>query len=244
VRPRLLQHILEKKNQDGGPATRDPVMLAPIARRLSQQSSSDDSEASTAEVTKIQQKLFEIVAQCLLALKQFSPDLCEILLDQSMDISEFEPFLKIGFSTPSVEQDSEPTFGTMVSSINICLKFLTKIEPKMSPSKNADPEPVPIKKSLILFVMENSLQLLMSQAVRYLKDPNLSARDKQLLKRELSAELNSFYQSLLRHYKRSPTSPAASPQAGSKKSMSESMLSIQEHSFFRLVDVFVRQVLR
>ena len=44
-----------------------------------------------------------------------------------MDISEFEPFLKIGFSTPSVEQDSEPTFGTMVSSINICLKFLTKV---------------------------------------------------------------------------------------------------------------------
>ena len=50
-----------------------------------------------------------------------------------------------------------------------------------------------VSRSLILFVMENSLQLLMSQAVRYLKEPTLSARDKQLLKRELSAELVSFF---------------------------------------------------
>lgn len=44
-----------------------------------------------------------------------------------MDISEYEPFLKIGFSTPSADRDSEPTFGTMVSCINICLRLLTKV---------------------------------------------------------------------------------------------------------------------
>ena len=44
---------------------------------------------------------------------------------------------------------------------------------------------------MVLFVLENSLLVTMSQAVRYLKDPNLSLRDKQLLKRELGSELVS-----------------------------------------------------
>lgn len=44
---------------------------------------------------------------------------------------------------------------------------------------------------LVLFVLENSLLLIMSQACRYLKEPTLSARDKQLLKRELGADLVS-----------------------------------------------------
>ena len=45
-----------------------------------------------------------------------------------------------------------------------------------------------------MFVMENALYLIMSQAVRYLREPNFPPRDKQLLKRELSAELVSSKQ--------------------------------------------------
>ena len=39
------------------------------------------------------------------------------------------------------------------------------------------------------FVMENALMLIMTQVMRCIRDPNLSQRDKQLLKRELGAEL-------------------------------------------------------
>lgn len=44
-----------------------------------------------------------------------------------------------------------------------------------------------------MFLMENSLVLIMSQSMRYLRDINLSQRDKQLLKRELSAELVRYF---------------------------------------------------
>ena len=40
-----------------------------------------------------------------------------------------------------------------------------------------------------MYVLENCLMLVMSQAVLYLRIPSLSSRDKQLIKRELGAEL-------------------------------------------------------
>ena len=42
-----------------------------------------------------------------------------------------------------------------------------------------------------MFVMESALHLIMSQAVRYLREAALAPREKQLLRRELSAELVS-----------------------------------------------------
>ena len=42
---------------------------------------------------------------------------------------------------------------------------------------------------MVMFVMENALMLTMTQVMRCIRDPNLSQRDKQLLKRELGAEL-------------------------------------------------------
>lgn len=40
-----------------------------------------------------------------------------------------------------------------------------------------------------MFVMENALYLVMSQAMRLLRDPGLPQTDKQLLKRELGTEM-------------------------------------------------------
>lgn len=40
-----------------------------------------------------------------------------------------------------------------------------------------------------MFTMENCFYVLVSQAVRYLKDPAIVPRDKQRLKQELSSEL-------------------------------------------------------
>lgn len=46
-----------------------------------------------------------------------------------------------------------------------------------------------ISRSLLMFTMENCFYVLISQAVRYLKDPVIVPRDKQRLKQELSSEL-------------------------------------------------------
>lgn len=42
-----------------------------------------------------------------------------------------------------------------------------------------------------MFTMENCFYLLISQAVRYLRDPAVHPRDKQRMKQELSSELVS-----------------------------------------------------
>lgn len=44
-------------------------------------------------------------------------------------------------------------------------------------------------RSLLMFTMENCFYVLISQAVRCLKDPSILPRDKQRLKQELSSEL-------------------------------------------------------
>ena len=51
------------------------------------------------------------------------------------------------------------------------------------------PDLCPDYRSVVMYVLENPLWLIMSQAVRLLREPNFAPRDKQLLKRELSAEL-------------------------------------------------------
>ena len=42
---------------------------------------------------------------------------------------------------------------------------------------------------LVMFVLETALYLTMSQAMLYLKNPDVPQRDKQLLKRELGTEM-------------------------------------------------------
>ena len=48
-----------------------------------------------------------------------------------MDIGEYEPFLAMGFSTPPVDQDIPPTFGTLLSCVSVCMRLLTKV--RLSP---------------------------------------------------------------------------------------------------------------
>lgn len=48
---------------------------------------------------------------------------------------------------------------------------------------------LPPSRSLLMFTMENCFYLLISQAMRYLRDPAVHPRDKQRMKQELSSEL-------------------------------------------------------
>lgn len=48
---------------------------------------------------------------------------------------------------------------------------------------------LPCPRSLLMFTMENCFYLLISQAMRYLRDPAVHSRDKQRMKQELSSEL-------------------------------------------------------
>ncbi|XP_029622642.1 nucleoporin NUP188 homolog [Salmo trutta] len=64
--------------------------------------------------------------------------------------------------------------------------------------------------TMLMFTMENCFYVLMSQAVRCLKDPSIAPRDKQRLKQELSSELSTLLSSVSRNFRRgSPLSPAS-----------------------------------
>jgi len=91
--------------------------------------------------------------------------------------------------------------------------------------------------------MEQVVLLLLSQAVRYLIDPTVDSRDKQLLKRELSSELvslltfsafsyssllsqSNFLIALLRHFTRKG---APSPLAARSRGYSAATLLLSSH---------------
>jgi len=44
-----------------------------------------------------------------------------------MDVEEYEALLDIGFATPSIDQDTPPTFGTPISCATMCLRLLSKV---------------------------------------------------------------------------------------------------------------------
>lgn len=264
VRPRYLQHILEHAGtaREDLESKRQGQLVTPISAFL-QHISHDDLEQPTAQCLKVQKNILSIIGICLSSLRQFTPDLCEMLMDQSMDVSQYDPFLAIGFNAPSIDQDAQPTFGTLLACINMCMTFLPKVDPRAaSPQKGSESIGQVIPKNLVLFVLENSLLLIMSQACRYLKEPTLSARDKQMLKRELSADLNTFLQSMHRHMRKGTTTPISpcgptlgaqsqqpntSPtgnfslgRAGTQSGFSSNF----DQGFYRLVSEFVVKVLR
>lgn len=66
-------------------------------------------------------RLLRIVCNVLGFLKNFSPSICEIILDDGMDIDEYTPLFGLGFSAPALDNESAPSFGTLLSCLNVCL---------------------------------------------------------------------------------------------------------------------------
>ncbi|KAJ8299932.1 hypothetical protein KUTeg_021451 [Tegillarca granosa] len=256
MRPRYLQYVIEQQQQKRSVPAHRRLSESPKQPRLQQQSSTEDIDSPSQQLVQIQQSMLLILGRSLSSLRHFTPDLCEIMYDKSIDFNEYEPFLAMGFSGPSTDQDSPPSFGTLTSCVrDVCVRFLGKIEPRgsVSPQRVSDISNVQsISKTLVLFVMENALYIIMSQAMRYLRDPNLPPSDKQLLKRELGTEMNYFLMELQRYLKRGPpTSPSSlrlpsprGPQVLGRSISQSAFSSGQETEYFKFVQEFVSQVLK
>ncbi|XP_005100205.2 nucleoporin NUP188 homolog [Aplysia californica] len=203
IRPRYLSHILEHKNLSG---TGRAEMLVQPSSFLQHQTSMDDVEQPTSQLVEAEHSMLRLVGKALACLKHFTPSLPEIMLDQSLDVTEWDRVLGIGFGTPALESASEGvTFGTLLYCVTVCVRHLAKGEGgKLSPHRSSPDDPTrhQVPRPVIHFALENSLDILMSQACRYLRDPNLVPRDRQFLKRELGTELNSFLSSLHRQLRR------------------------------------------
>ncbi|KAJ7394471.1 hypothetical protein OS493_000282 [Desmophyllum pertusum] len=260
--PRLLAHLLELSKGAGSSSVHDKspqssdVQLSlsgSFSREMLRTYSyaDDDSFRNSPLVSQTQSQLLKILCNSLAMLRQFTPDICGILIDQGMDLDEFPPILSLGFSSPTVDNEEPLSFGTLLACLNMALSNLGPPDlksPVKSPVRTLS-ESLP--RSLLMFTMENALIVALSQACRYLRDPGLDPRVKQFLKRELGSELGNFLGGLFRHFVRrglppSPASAQTSPSSAARRTPTKALAFTEapEQKFFKLADTFVKQVLR
>uniref|UniRef100_A0A671QAT7 Nucleoporin NUP188 n=1 Tax=Sinocyclocheilus anshuiensis TaxID=1608454 RepID=A0A671QAT7_9TELE len=150
----------------------------------------------------------------------------------------------LSFTTPAFDSDVAPSFGTLMATINVALSMLGEV---VQPRGHLMLFLCGFR-SLLMFSMENCFYVLISQAVRCLKDPSVLPRDKQRLKQELSSELSTLLSTLFRFFRRgSPSSPASGllPSLQTKPPTPGSKATPEgQEPFIQLVQAFVRHVQR
>jgi len=196
-------------------------------RRLSSASCSEvDVENVGPEAAPAHSFLLEIATGCLSLLSSFSPSLPSLLSGEALlDPDRWEVLLESSFSGPTLEQDGEiPSYGLLISLANVCVRIVSRDARSPSPGRataspirgrppSATPPDTPERRRLIL-VMEMTLSLLLSQSFLSMADGSLGQREKQLLRRELGAELSSITDTWRRYNTRGGRSPG--PVRGAK----------------------------
>uniref|UniRef100_W5L574 Nucleoporin NUP188 n=1 Tax=Astyanax mexicanus TaxID=7994 RepID=W5L574_ASTMX len=242
---KMLHHYLQAKNGDSLPqGSRPQRVLPPTSKEQTQGGERDEAESKALQA--VQCSLLKILSKTLATLQHFTPDCCQILLDQSMDLAEYRTLFVLSFTTPAFDSDVAPSFGTLLATINVALSMLGEIEKKKEPAVSS--EETQALKSLLMFSMENCFYVLISQAMRCLKDPAVLPRDKQRVKQELSSELSTLLTTLFRFFRRgSPSSPASGllPSPQTKPTTPGAKVTQEgQEPFIQLVQAFVRHVQR
>ncbi|XP_034048001.1 nucleoporin NUP188 homolog isoform X2 [Thalassophryne amazonica] len=245
---KMLHHYLQVKNGEVVPSGDLPRTHRPPQIASKEEAAGGErEEAKQKALLAVQCSLLKILSKTVATLRNFTPDCCQILLDQYMDLAEYRTLFVLSFTTPAFDPDVPPSFGTLLATINVALSMLSDMEKKKEPvsltiASLSSSDEILALKSLLTFAMENCFYMLTSQAVRCLKDPTILPRDKQRLKQELGSELSTLLSSLSRHYRRgSPSSPATQskpPTPGSKASPDG------QEPFIQLVQAFLRLVQR
>ncbi|KAL0965157.1 hypothetical protein UPYG_G00277510 [Umbra pygmaea] len=247
---KMLHHYLQAKNGEAlPPSTR--AQRTPQTPSKAPDVGGEREEAENKAVLAVQVGLLKILSKTLATLQRFTPDCCQILLDQCMDLAEYRTLFVLSFNTPAFDSDVAPSFGTLLATINVALSMLGEAEKETASQSTvslSSSEETQALKSMLMFTMENCFYVLISQALRCLKDPSIAPRDKQRLKQELSSELSTLLSSLSRHFRRgSPSSPASgllpSPQTKPTTPGSKPSQEGQE-PFIQLVQAFARHVQR
>ncbi|XP_057675073.1 nucleoporin NUP188 [Corythoichthys intestinalis] len=223
---KMLHHYLQAKNGESLPAgpsgKSQHAPTTPSKESATGGGESDDAERKVA--LSVQCGLLKILSKTLASLRHFTPDCCQIILDERMDLSSYQTLFALSFTAPAFDPDASPSFGTLLATVNVALGTLAEMEKKKDAASLgvvalASSEEIQALKSLLMFTMENCFYILVSQALRCLKDNAIPPRDKQRLKQELCSELSTLLSSLSRHFRRgSPASPAQAkpPTPGSK----------------------------
>ncbi|XP_072287840.1 nucleoporin NUP188 isoform X3 [Pyxicephalus adspersus] len=246
---KMLQHYLQIKSGEAvSPGSTSRGQRTP--QTPSVQPTPESEALELKALCSVQHSLLKILSKTLSALQAFTPDLSQIL--QPLDLSQYQMLLALNFSTPAFDTDVAPSFGTFLATGNVMLNMLGKMDKKKDPplpsaATSSLSEESNNLRPLLLFIIENCFYLLISQALRYLREPSVHSREKQRMKQELASELSTLVSSLSRYMRRGvPPSPAAvhlpSPQP--KTGSSLKLAPEAQEPIIQLVQAFIRHAQR
>ncbi|KAJ7308507.1 hypothetical protein JRQ81_009075 [Phrynocephalus forsythii] len=228
---KMLQHYLQTKNGESLPSAVLPRVQRPPQASSAKAPSPESEAAERKALLTVQYSLLKILSKSLATLRHFTPDVCQILLDQSLDLAEYNVLFMLSFTTPAFDSEVAPSFGTLLATINVILNMLGELDKRKEPlaaGTAAQQGGNKSLKSLLMFTMENCFYLLISQAVRYLKDPS-----------------STLLSSLSRYFRRGgPSSPAGSVLPSPQGKSSSKLGPEGQEPLFQLVQAFVRHVQR
>ncbi|XP_053329838.1 nucleoporin NUP188 isoform X2 [Spea bombifrons] len=245
---KMLQHYLQIKNGE----TVAPAAAPRGSQTPSKQPTAESEALEFRALQCVQHSLLKILSQTLASLRAFTPDLCQILQLWPLDLAQYQLLFSLSFTTPAFDTDVTPSFGTLLATVNVTLNMLGELDKKKDLPLLAQTLPTTAEenknlKSLLLFTMENCFYVLISQAVRYLKDSSVNSRDKQRMKQELSSELSTLLSSISRYLRRGgPSSPAGGllPSPQSQPATFAKAAPEAQDPIIQLVHAFVRQLQR
>ncbi|KAF3849399.1 hypothetical protein F7725_015896 [Dissostichus mawsoni] len=225
---KMLHHYLQAKNGEAlppGPLPR--TQRAPQTPSKEAAGGGEREEAEQKALLAVQCSLLKILSKTLATLQHFTPDCCQILLDQHGPGRVSDP-VRAQLHNASVRPRCGPFVWDLLATINVGLSMLGEIEKKKEPVSQsiaslASSEEIQALKSLLMFTMENCFYVLISQA-------------------------STLLSSLSRHFRRgSPSSPASGmlPSTQNKPPTPGSKASHEgQEPFIQLVQAFVRLVQR
>ncbi|XP_057314860.1 nucleoporin NUP188-like [Hydractinia symbiolongicarpus] len=266
ARQKLLSHLVECKAGDNIEhiinRTKTPSPTSFRSDSAKSGVNSDVLEQLSPHVELAHNRLINILCNSVGTLRRLTPNVVESILDEGMDIDSFSPLIDLSFQSPSLDAEPPPSFGTLVSCLSTCLKMIKRMSQCDSDRTTPDRDFIQSlttdderRRSILWFIIDNALIVLISQASCYLRHPSIEARQKQFLKRELGSELSNFLHAVQRFRSRRgiPPSPISSDKLGSSMSatyrrspskLSTSFSEEEENSLLKLIDVYTKNLLR
>lgn len=205
IHPRLLKIMVE----------RPPIASTQHLKAMV----TEDPEISP-HLISIQNRLLDVVCLCMATLIPYSPSVVSLLTDFRECEVEWEPLVEITFTapalsfsrpSPTMSQEVLPTltFGSLIAFANICTSALGRTGRTPSPgvgrcvtcplaggmavASGLNTSWVStMDKYRVTMGLELSLTLVASQGITHLMDHRLCQWEKQIIKREIGAEMALF----------------------------------------------------
>ena len=71
--------------------------------------------------------LLDLMAECCVVMRNFTPDLCLLLNDITFDATSYDKQVEYGFTHPSLDIKSAPSFGSLISAMMYCVSSLSSV---------------------------------------------------------------------------------------------------------------------